>query len=68
MKNIPDIYKQKISLLADKIDCDYKRLSQWVFVRIILGAAWFIEDNGDPSEVLIMAENVYKILELFKYN
>ena len=63
LNNIPDIYKQRISLLADKLNFDYKRLSEWVFVRMILGAAWSIEDNGDPSETLIMAENVYKILD-----
>jgi streptomycin 6-kinase len=63
LNNIPDIYKQRISLLADKLNFDYKRLSEWVFVRMILGAAWFIEDNGDPTETLIMAENVYKILD-----
>jgi len=63
LNNIPDIYKQRISLLADKLNFDYKRLSEWVFVRMILGAAWFIEDNCDPSKSLIMAENVYKILD-----
>ena len=49
-------------MLAEKIDMDPKRLLAWVYVRSILAAAWFIEDNGDPNKMLSLAENVYNIL------
>ena len=49
-------------MLAEKLDIDPKRLLAWVYVRSILGAAWFIEDNGDPNKMLSLAENVYNIL------
>lgn len=40
--------KTRILGLAERIGLDPKRLTQWVFVRSMLGAAWAIEGGSNP--------------------
>ena len=35
------------------------RLRAWVFLRVIISAQWFIEDNGNPDEMLRLASVLY---------
>ena len=56
--DITDLYHNRIVKLAEKLALNPKRLLEWVFVRQILAAAWFIEDNGDPGQSLKMAHIV----------
>jgi streptomycin 6-kinase len=37
---------------------DGQRIKEWVIVRLILSAAWFIEDHGDPNFVIKLAEKL----------
>ena len=47
---------KRIEWLAQRSDLDPQRIQDWVFIRLILMAAWLIEDNGDPSWAIKLAE------------
>lgn len=53
---------EQVQMLANALRLDFKRLLAWVFLRIIMSAQWFIEDNGDPSHMLKLANDVEKLL------
>lgn len=52
----------RVKQLSTALDIDPNRLLQWIFLRIIISAQWFVEDNGDPSRVLKLAQHVYPLL------
>jgi streptomycin 6-kinase len=61
LANNPDIkaiFDARINLLAHKSGLNAQRIKDWVFVRLILMAAWHIEDHGDPSWAIQLAETV----------
>ena len=64
--NAPELIKSKIitriNLLASALSVDKERLLAWLFLRTIISIQWFIEDNGDPSERLKLAEAVYPLI------
>lgn len=56
MVDIKNIFEARVNLLAQKAHLNPQRIKDWVFVRLILMAAWHVEDNGDPSWVIKLAE------------
>jgi streptomycin 6-kinase len=56
------LVSERVKILGDKLDLDTERLMNWVFVRHILAACWFIEDDLDPTPSIIMATIVNKSL------
>ena len=42
--------------MAAKSNLSAERIKGWVLVRLVLSAAWHIEDNGDPSLAIKLAE------------
>ena len=50
-------------MLAEKTNIDPNRLLAWVYVRVVLQAAWCVEDNLDPSRALNLAEYLYSVLD-----
>ncbi len=56
--NVSDIFESRVNLLAQKSGLDAQRIKDWVFVRLILMAAWHIEDNSDPSWTVKLAEKL----------
>lgn len=52
---VKNLFAQRIELLAQKSGLDGQRIKDWVFVRLILMAAWLIEDNGDPEWAIKLA-------------
>jgi streptomycin 6-kinase len=54
--DIKNIFETRINLLAEKVNLDAQRIKDWVFVRLILMAAWHVEDNSDPSSAITLAE------------
>ncbi|PIT86882.1 MAG: hypothetical protein COU33_00710, partial [Candidatus Magasanikbacteria bacterium CG10_big_fil_rev_8_21_14_0_10_43_6] len=56
---IQKLFCTRVSQLAEKLNIDPKRLSQWVFVRLILMALWFIEDGGDPQLPIRLAKLLF---------
>jgi streptomycin 6-kinase len=49
--------------LAESLNIDVDRLLQWTFVRAVLSACWFVEDNGNPGEAIAMAESVCLLIK-----
>ena len=59
---IPSKVINRVNLLADVIGVDKSRLLGWIFLRIIISAQWFIEDNDSPDEMLSLASIFYPML------
>ncbi|WP_200403877.1 aminoglycoside phosphotransferase family protein [Fangia hongkongensis] len=62
INTIPDKINQRLSRLANNLDIPEDRLRSWVFLRAIISAQWFIEDNGNPDEMLRLASVLYPSL------
>ena len=58
-ETISNKMNQRLSLLANQLDICEDRLRAWVFLRVIISAQWFIEDNGNPDEMLRFASILY---------
>ncbi len=57
----------RVEKLSITLGIDFNRILAWIFLRTIISAQWFIEDNGEPSESLAgerltLAKHVYCIL------
>lgn len=61
--DIASLILYRVKLLATSLDLDLNRLLSWIFVRIILSAQWFIEDKGDPSFMISLANYVYPLIK-----
>lgn len=55
-RTIKPLLFKRITQLSTLAALDENRLRNWVFLRIMLSAAWFIEDKGDPQKMLRLAE------------
>jgi len=53
----------RASQLAEALHVSYERLLSWIFLRIIISAQWFIEDNDCPNEMLMLANYLYPIIK-----
>lgn len=56
--DIKVLFESRVNLLAQKANLNAQRIKDWVFVRLILMAAWHIEENGDPSWAIKLAEQL----------
>lgn len=54
-EDIKNIIADRINQLAKKLNLNPQRISEWMFVRLVLMAAWSIEDNNDPGWALNIA-------------
>ena len=61
-ETIKDKIISRISLLANTLEINQVRLLSWVFLRVIISAQWFIQDQGDPNEMLNLASILYPLL------
>jgi streptomycin 6-kinase len=59
MSEVKNIFEARVYLLAEKAKLNLQRIKDWVFVRLILMAAWHIEDNGNPSHCIKLAEQLF---------
>ncbi len=58
--DVKKLFEKRVELLALKSGLEAQRIKDWVFVRLILMAVWFMEDNGDPSWAIKLAELIYE--------
>jgi len=63
-ENSPAKIIYRVSLLSESLDIDYNRLLAWVFLRVIISAQWFVEDKGDPSRMLRIANFIHPLLSV----
>jgi streptomycin 6-kinase len=52
----------RVKQISEALNLTYERLLAWIFLRVIISAQWFIEDNGDPSKMLKLADHIYPLL------
>ena len=60
--NVPSLMLDRITKLSTALDINFDRLLSWIFLRILISAQWFIEDNGDPSQMLVLAKYIYPLI------
>jgi streptomycin 6-kinase len=53
--NVNNTVETRINLLAKKADLDAQRIKDWILVRLVLMAAWNIEDNLNPDNAIKLA-------------
>lgn len=61
-ETITNTINQRLDALVKNLEIDEKRLLGWVFLRVIISAQWFIEDNGNPKKMLNLAPALYSLL------
>lgn len=59
---IADKIIARITLLSTDLALEITRLSSWIFLRLIISAQWFIEDNGDPKDSLLLLNYIYPFI------
>lgn len=55
-KNIQQLFDERLALMNKKANYNIQRIREWVFIRLVLAAVWCIEDNGDPSWDIKLAQ------------
>lgn len=66
MKDVSTISSKvidRITQLSKALEISFDRLLSWIFLRIIISAQWFIEDNGDPTQMLELANCIYPLID-----
>ncbi len=56
------IARHRIKSLSTVLVVPYERLLLWFYVRCVISAQWFIEDNGDPSKMIRLIEILYQLI------
>jgi streptomycin 6-kinase len=55
---IKKLFHRRLNLMAEKSKLSAERIKNWVFVRLILSAAWHVEDKGNPNWAIALAEKL----------
>lgn len=61
-QQITNILAERIQQLASALNLNEERLIAWIFLRTMLSIQWFLEDKGDPTKMLKMAEHLCPII------
>lgn len=56
---IKNKFESRINLLAQKAHLDSQRIKDWVFVRLMLMAAWQVEDQCDSQPAFKLAKKLF---------
>ncbi len=56
------LFQERTYKLSKISDLSHQRILQWIFVRVVLAAAWFIEDNLDTGWTIDLAEKLITII------
>jgi streptomycin 6-kinase len=59
--DIPQMFEERSKLLSDFLNLDQKNLTDWVFVRLVLGACWMIEDNSKDDMFLNRLKAIFSV-------
>jgi len=60
--NIPELFDSRAKKLSHLLKIDHSILKNWVFIRLVLGACWMIEDNGKADLFLNQVEAIFSNL------
>ena len=61
-ESIQDKILNRTAILASNLNINKDRLLAWIFLRVVISAQWFIEDNGKPDEILKLASFIYPLI------
>jgi len=53
---IKELFLNRVKTIAERSNLNAERIRDWVFVRLVLSAVWYIEDNGDPGSAIKLAK------------
>lgn len=56
--DVQKLFGERAARLAQKSNLSLQRIKNWVFVRLILAAAWSIEDKSDPGRDIEQARRL----------
>ncbi|MCP5369385.1 MAG: aminoglycoside phosphotransferase [Rickettsiaceae bacterium] len=59
--NIPELFNARATELSRLLKIDNSILKNWVFIRLVLGACWMIEDNGKADLFLNQLQAIFLI-------
>jgi streptomycin 6-kinase len=57
--NIPELFDARAIKLSRLLKIDHSILKNWVFIRLVLGACWMIEDNGKADVFLNQVQAIF---------
>lgn len=57
--NIKALLEERVEHISQNMKCDAQRVKDWIFVRLMLSAAWWMEDRGDPSINIKLANSLF---------
>lgn len=57
--NIPELFNTRTFKLSQLLKIEQVILANWVFIRLVLGACWMIEDNGNPDIFLNQIKAIF---------
>ena len=61
-ESIQDKILHRTHLIASQLNINHDRLLAWIYLRAMISAQWFIEDNGNPDKVLKLVSVLYSLL------
>jgi SAM-dependent methyltransferase len=64
---IPQKIMDRTLKLSNALGINFERLLSWIFLRVLISAQWFIEDRGDPGEMLLLVAYLYPLLNCSRY-
>lgn len=57
--DVPELFEERSQSLAVALNLNHQKLKDWVFVRLILGACWMIEDGNKADMFLEQANTIF---------
>jgi streptomycin 6-kinase len=57
--DVRSLLDSRITYISQRTGLNAQRIRDWVFVRLILSAAWGIEDKGDPSTAIKLVDSLF---------
>ncbi len=57
------LLKERIQELSTALTIPSRRLTAWIFLRVMLSIQWFVEDKGDPTRMINVAQNMYPLVQ-----
>ena len=62
-KEMKELIQHRLAGLAVQANCDKQRLLAWFYLRVLIHAQWFCEDQGDFSQNIILLQHLQNLLE-----
>ncbi len=61
--NLNDKINNRVKKISTNLDIEFSRLLKWCFIRSMMSAQWYIEDQGDPTQMIQLANAIYQNID-----